>query len=209
LRHRRRRGEALLTVGMAPPDAWTLAGAVIQAYMKVLQRMGIRDQVRDLVSKDTRTAMDKPLLVVSTVPGKVLDEMMVAVAALRGPDGVREVAAATMVENLGVVLKTLLTTTLKLFGPFPNTIFERLGAVAVPMIRGVEFEYRPIDAMSGVIRIDFPTPVSEAYQVAWEGVLEYVFILCETTGTVRTRTTGPARTIELEARWNPPGQAGT
>jgi hypothetical protein len=206
LRHRRYGVEALWNTGMAPPDSWTLAGAVILAYSKTLQRMGIRDQVRDLVSNETRAAMDKPLLVISHVPGKVLDEMMVAVASLRGRDSPREVGAAAMVESLGMVLKGLLTTTLKLFGPFPNTIFERLGTVAVPMVRGVQFDYRPIDETSGVVSITFPAPVSEAYQTAWEGTLEYVYILCDTTGTVRTRTTGPARTIELEARWNPPEQ---
>jgi hypothetical protein len=73
------------------------------------------------------------------------------------------------------------------------------------MIRGVDFEYRPIDAMSGVITLTFPAKVSEAYQVAWEGTLEYVFTLCETTGTVRRHTQGPARSIEFEARWNAPG----
>src|SRR2546423_2663123 len=192
---------------MAPPgDSWTLAGAVIQAYLKTIDRMGLRAAVRERVPERTRSVMDRPPLVVYSVSGSVLDDMMVAVAALGGLDEVREIAARSTVDSLGVILKTLLTNTLRLFGRAATTIFERLGTVSGPMVRGVGFRYQPLDDTSGMISIEFPAPVSEAYQVAWEGTLEYVYVLCETTGTVRRQKQGQAsRTVELRALWTPPG----
>src|SRR3954469_21663872 len=145
----------------SPGDSWTLAGAIIQGYLKTIDRMGLRAEVRERVSERTRGVMDKPPLVVSMVSGTVLDDMMVAVTAVRGIDAVREIAARSMADSLGVVLKTLLTNTLRLFGRSPRTIFERLGTLSAPMIRGLDFKYQPLDDTSGLVSIDFPAPVSE------------------------------------------------
>jgi len=188
----------------APADSWTVAGAIIQGYLKTIDRMGLREEVRERVSDRTRAVMDKPPLVVSTVGGSILDDMMVAVAAVRGIDTVREVASKSMIDTLGVVLKKLLTNTLKLFGRSPKSIFERVGTLSAAMIRGLEFRYQPLDDTSGVIHIDFPAPVSEAYQAAWEGTLEYAYLLCETSGTVRRQKPGPTRAVELRAEWKAP-----
>jgi len=77
------------------------------------------------------------------------------------------------------------------------------------MIRGLDFKYQPLDDTSGLVSIDFPAPVSEAYQTAWEGTLEYAYVLCDTTGTVRRQKQGSSRTLELRAQWKPPGAPQT
>src|SRR4051812_15207548 len=189
---------------VAPADSWTVAGAIIQGYLKTIDRMGLRAAVRERVSERTKAVMDKPPLVISSVSGSILDDMMMAVAAVRGIDAVREVASRSMVDSLGVVLRTLFTSTLKLFGRSPRSIFERVGTLSAAMIRGLEFKYQPLDETSGIVSIAFPAPVSEAYQAAWEGTLEYAYALCDTTGTVRRQKEGPSRLVELRAQWKAP-----
>jgi hypothetical protein len=192
-----------------PADSWTLTGAIFQGYLKGLDRLSIRAAVRERVSPATRSVMDKPPLVVSAASGAMLDEMMVALAALRGPRAPREIAAAVMVDSLGAVLQRLLAATLKLFGNSPRTIFERLGTLSAPMIRGVDFEYQAVDDTRGVVTLSFPAPVSEAYQGAWEGTLEYAYLLCGIKGTARARPRRSPTTVEIEVQWAPPGERAT
>jgi hypothetical protein len=192
-----------------PPDRWTLAGVVIQGYLKALDRLGLREAVRERVPQSTRIVMDKPPLVVSAVDAAVLDDMLVAVAALRGSQAPRELALAAVTDSFGPVMTMLLFGMIRLFGPSPETLFERLGIVTGPMAQGVEFQYRSTGERAGVVTLSFPSPVSQPMLSAWEGILEYGYVVCNTTGTARKRGSSGGRVAEIDVQWDAPVDGAT
>jgi hypothetical protein len=148
--------------------------------------------------------MDKPPLVISSVSGAVLDELMVAVEKVRGPGGPRELARKTAHDSFGPVLKSLMQSTLGMFGSSPRTLFERLGGISPLMVRHIEFAFAPADGRGGTVIATFPSAPPRPSLAAWEGICEFVLDFCERTGEVAPhRAVAGGKRLEIDVRWDP------
>lgn len=179
-----------------------LTGIVIRGYVQTIEREGLLAAVKANVPESTRKLMDKPPLVVSTVSGTVLDDLLLAVERERGPSAPRAVARRTGHDSFGPVLKPLLQGTMRMFGSSPATLLSRVGPLSAAMVRDVEFDYRPVGDHAGTLIALFPSAPPRATFAAWEGICEFVCDFCGTSGKVAPhRALDDGRRFEIDARW--------
>ncbi|MGE5048018.1 MAG: hypothetical protein ACM3PC_05595 [Deltaproteobacteria bacterium] len=179
-----------------------LTGIVIRGYVQTLEREGLLPGVRAAVPESTRKLIDKPPLVVSTVSGTVLDDLLVAVERQRGPSGPRAVARSTAHESFGPVLKPLLQGTMRMFGLSPAALLSRAGQLSALMVREVDFDYRPADEAAGTLTALFPSAPPRATFTAWEGICEFICDFAGVRGKVAPhRALDEGRRFEIDVRW--------
>lgn len=185
-----------------------LSGAVIRGYVQTIEREGLLAGVRAAVPESTRKLIDKPPLVVSTVSGTALDDLLVAVAKERGPSGPRAIARRTGNESFGVVLKPLLQGTMRMFGSSPGTLLARTGQLSALMVREVEFDYRPAGENAGTLTALFPSAPPRATFTGWEGICEFVCDFSGVSGKVAPhRALEGGRRFEIDVRWEAAARA--
>jgi hypothetical protein len=183
-------------------DTWIITGVVLRGYLKTLEQEGWLAGVRAVVPERTRKLIDKPPLVISSVDGTVLEEIVVAIEQLKGPEAPRRIARATANASFGPVLTTLMKTTLRNFGGSPAALFSRMGGLSPLMMRNIEFSWTKSGDHSGTFGARFPKPVPAPSFRGWEGICEFVLDFCETPGEVGAhRRFDEGRRFEIDVRW--------
>jgi hypothetical protein len=179
-----------------------LTGVVIRGYLQTIESEGLLGRVRELVPEATRAMIDRPPLVVSTVSGTVLDDLLVAVERLRGRTAPRKIARQTAGQFFGPVLKSLLQTTLTMFGSSPNALLERMGGLSSLMVKEVSFGFEETSEAHGTLSLLFPSAPPAATLTAWEGICEFLFDFCRRRGTVAAhRALDGGRRCEIDVSW--------
>jgi hypothetical protein len=161
-----------------------VAGAVVRAYVDELRALGVLDEIRPRLSQEAEKLLDRPPMPVSWVEVRLAHEPLVALSGVRGRDAVRALAHRVVGGKVGAILKPLLTTTLRLFGGTPATLFSRLDTLTAVMLRGVKFSWTAAGPAAGALGIGYPYPVDEALFATWEGMLHLGFDLTQTRGVV-------------------------
>lgn len=183
-------------------DRCEVAGAVVRAYVDELRALGVLDEIRPHLSQPAEKLLDKPPMPVSWVEVRLAHEPLVALSRVRGRDEVRALARRVVGGKVGAILKPLLTTTLRLFGGTPATLFSRLDTLTAVMLRGVKFSWTAAGPTAGTVGIEYPYPVDEALFATWEGMLHLGFDLAQTTGTLaQARMQEGGRRGLIDARW--------
>lgn len=181
---------------------WMLTGVVIRGYLQTIESEGLLGKVRELVPESTRAMIDRPPLVISTVSGTVLDDLLVAVERVRGRTAPRKIARKTAGQFFGPVLKSLLQTTLAMFGSSPSALLERMGGLTSLMVKEVDFGFEETAEAHGTLTLVFPSPPPTATLTAWEGICEFVFDFCQLRGTVAVhRSLDSGRRCEIDVSW--------
>lgn len=181
---------------------WMLTGVVIRGYLQTIESEGLLAKVRPLVPDSTRALIDKPPLVISTVSGTVLDDLLVAVERVQGRTAPRKIARKTAGQFFGPVLKSLLQTTLTMFGSSPSALLDRMGGLSSLMVKDVEFRFQESAEAHGTLTLVFPSPPPPATLTAWEGICEFLFDFCRLRGTVGAhRSLDGGRRCEIDVSW--------
>jgi len=179
-----------------------LTGVVIRGYLQTIESEGLLGKVRELVPASTRALIDRPPLVISTVSGTVLDDLLVAVERVKGRSAPRKIARKTAGQFFGPVLKSLLQTTLTMFGSTPSALLERMGGLSSLMVKDVEFRFAETSEAHGTLTIVFPSAPPAATLTAWEGICEFLFDFCRLRGTVSVhRALDGGRRCEIDVSW--------
>jgi len=177
-------------------------GAVVRAYLADLRSMGELEAIRPKLAGDAAKMVDKPPLPVSWVEIRVAHEPLVVLAGLKGRDEVRKLGHRVAKGQLGTLFRPLLTSTLKLFGGTPASLYSRMDTITSVMLRGVKFAWAASGPSQGMVSIEHPYPVHDALFATWEGMLQFAYDLVETTGTVSRARIGPdGKRGELDVRW--------
>lgn len=183
-------------------DRSEVAGAVVRAYVDELRALGVLEEIRPRLSPEAAQLVDKPPMPVSWVEVRLAHEPLVALGQVRGRGEVRALAHRVAGGKVGVILKPLLTTTLRLFGGTPATLFSRLDTLTAVMLRGVKFSWTAAGPTAGTVGIDYPYPVDDALFATWEGMLHLGFDLSQTAGTLaQARVQEGGRRGQIDARW--------
>jgi hypothetical protein len=187
---------------------WMLTGVVIRGYLQTIESEGLLGKVRELVPESTRAMIDKPPLVISTVSGTVLDDLLVAVERVRGRTAPRKVARKTAGQFFGPVLKSLLQTTLAMFGSSPDALLDRMSGLSSLMVKEVDFGFEKTSKSSGTLTLLFPSAPPTATLSAWEGICDFLFDFCGVRGTVAAhRAVDGGRRCEIDVSWGEAPQA--
>jgi hypothetical protein len=179
-----------------------LTGIVIRGYVQTLEREGLLAAVRAAVPESTRKLIDKPPLVVSTVSGTVLDDLLLALEQERRPGAPRAIARRTGNDSFGPVLKPLLQGRMRMFGSSPATLFARAGQLSALMVREVDFDFRSTGDAAGTLAAPFPSAPPRATFAAWEGICEFIrdFSGVRVELAPRRALQG-GRRFEIDVRW--------
>jgi hypothetical protein len=87
-----------------------------------------------------------------------IEDMIGALAALRGLDAVRAVTRAGQETGGLTILRPVLTGLLRLFGATPSTLFSRFGELTKTELRGVRFQWVSETPRSGGLTVTYPRP---------------------------------------------------
>ncbi|HEY6910499.1 MAG TPA: hypothetical protein VI356_14065 [Myxococcales bacterium] len=183
-------------------DRCEVAGAVVRAYVDELRALGAVEEIRPHLSPEAEKLLDKPPMPVSWVEVRLAHEPLVALGRVRGRDEVRALAHRVVGGKVGAILRPLLTTTLRLFGGTPATLFSRLDTLTAVMLRGVKFSWTAAGPGAGTVGIAYPYPVDPALFSTWEGMLRLGFDLTQTSGKVaQARLQEGGRRGEVDLSW--------
>lgn len=169
----------------APASPRAAMGVVLREVLAFLEAGGLTARVAERVSPATRALMAKPPWALAWVPASAIDEIESAVMTLRGRKGCVELGLTLGRRMGGTILQPILRTALALFGSRPETVFGHLDRFFSLSTRGISFEWQPVDAKSGVVKVvlsggDLPQAPLHVLQ----GTLQYAFELTSTSGAV-------------------------
>ena len=170
----------------------------------VLVRDGKLDRVAAVVSPPLRALLEHPPLASEWVTGDTMEELLVAIAAHEGLDGVQRMTRRAVSESIAPILRGFAQPILRLFGATPHSLFSRLGDVMKLTNRGIEGHYS-----RGGDRIAFVTfchpnsgPLAPAMFASWRGSLEAVLDFCDAKGTVSPPMVNAAQNgAEFSLQW--------
>lgn len=160
-------------------------------------------KVRAAVSAETRDFIDRPPPVSVWVPGPLMVELQENILAVLGAEGLRKVVRDSVRETSAPLMRSMIEGALRLFGASPASLFSLIGAVSEKNSRGVTLQYVALSPRSGRIeyRITALPRMPEALALGLLGVLDAIYDLCSTTGTVQGPSYPAPNHARFEVQW--------
>jgi hypothetical protein len=177
--------------------------SVFQSLGDELRRSGLFDEVRSRASVDLASGLDNPASADPWLGPAYIDELFSIVAALRGPDGVRELNYQSAKRGgFRAVLEPIIQVSASILGVGPGSIFARAETMMSVITRGFEARWSPTSASSGTLRLRCEDPVMELIWTGWEGIALWGCELAGARGTVaRARPSADGRSCEIDISW--------
>jgi len=161
-----------------------VTGLVFRGYVASVERRSFLPALRERVQPATRELIEKPPFPLLWVESAVVEDIFATIAALRGRDEVRLVVRAAADAVVGPALKSMLKSTMNLFGGSPAALFQQMQALCATMVRHTEFRWQPTGEKSGEMNVIHLVAVADAAYAAWEGTFESVLGAARATGKV-------------------------
>ncbi|HUJ25203.1 MAG TPA: hypothetical protein VLW85_04240 [Myxococcales bacterium] len=159
-------------------------GQFFRALCDFIDERGLREQVKALVSAETRQLMERPPRPLAFLPSRPIDEVEATLQKLAGVDACVE-AGLAVARPLGwTLLRPVLRMVFQLFGQSPEPVFGNLDRFFSLVTRGIDFSW---DGRERVVMARFAgegTPEA-AYHVL-RGTLLFAFEVSGTVGEVST-----------------------
>lgn len=166
-------------------------GTFFRALMDFVDERGLRDQVRGLVSEQTRAVVDAPPRALSFIPSTPIDEVESALQKLIGDEALVECGLACARPLGWSLLQPVIRMAFMMFGQSPEPIFGNLDRFFSMVTRGITFSWTQ-QGKGGTVSARFEgegTP--EAAFHVLRGTLLFVYELSGTVGEV-----GPPEVLE-------------
>ena len=106
-------------------------------------------------------------------------------------------------DSLGKILTPMFKVALALTGRSPATLLSRVPDSVHQVLRGVKATWLPDGSTAGVLRVDYPEPVTAVAADGWRGTLKFLFELIEGTPAhiVKIETLNEVRTLTIHVQW--------
>lgn len=180
------------------------SGYTVNGIAKALQKLGFAAELNASVSAETREALSSGG-VFKFHPGHTMDEVLVVLCRLKGPD-----AAAAMMEeatrsSLDGIVAPLARMYLTLKGNEPSVLFERFNDLLRGTARGITSKWTSSAPRAGRLQVDYVGAVDPLVAHGWRGALRYVLHFCHAAGEVKVDTpAADARSVALLISWSAP-----
>ena len=167
-------------------DAYRIKGNTFRAHVAYLKENGLCDAVLARLSPEAAALVVQPPLPASWVSGALLDEICVAVHALKGKETLLQMERAVIWGPLTKMFIPILQGLFRVLGASPGALAARFQDVVKRHVEGMEFRYEPVSENSGTMTIRFATdrPVPAAAFTACYASMENIFLVCGVKGTV-------------------------
>lgn len=161
----------------------------------VLVREAKLDRVAAQVSPAVRTLLEHPPLASEWVTADTMQELLVAIEAHEGLDGVQRITRRAVTESIAPILRGFALPMLRLFGATPHSLLSRLGEVMKLTNRGIDGHYERAGDKRALITFCHPKspPLAPANFASWRGSLEAVLDFCDAKGTVSAAVVNSAQ----------------
>ncbi|MGZ6123463.1 MAG: hypothetical protein ACXWLR_00800 [Myxococcales bacterium] len=166
-------------------------GAFFRALMDYVDERGLRDQVRGLVSEQTKAVIDDPPRALSFIPSTPIDEIEVALQKLAGDEALVECGIACARPLGWSLLQPVIRMAFMMFGQSPEPIFSNLDRFFSMVTRGITFTWAPGEKGGSVSARFAGEGTPEAAFHVLRGTLLFVYELSGTVGEV-----GPPEVLE-------------
>lgn len=170
----------------------------------ILVRESKLTRVAAVVSPPLRAMLEHPPLASEWVSADTMEELLVAIAAHEGLDGVQRITRRAVTESIAPILRGFAQPMLRLFGATPHSLFARLGDVMKLTNRGIEGRYSRGGERLAFVTFCHPKsgPLSPAMFASWRGSLEAVLDFCEAKGAVSPPMVNAAQNgAEFSLQW--------
>lgn len=188
--------------------SWEIKAAALHGTLETLRKRGLYEAVRADVSAAMGAMMDDPPLRTAWVPCARLAEIDEAILKREGAAYLREFSRDAAMVGAVPAFFSLIQGMLRLFGANPSSFLERITPLLANQTHGITHRYERVDERRGrfVARYEGAERVPDAMLVAFGGVLEIVFELCEVraTGSVSeplVQRAGDHTSVQWELRW--------
>jgi hypothetical protein len=131
-------------------------GATLRSYINVIQRHPRRDQIVAKLPPASAPLMNDPPLSGSWVDWRHIEALTVAVEAVDGMAGVRQLADDAIIEAKRPYMRVL-EGVIRLFGTSPRTIFKRMNELVKSAVENMHYVWTPLSDHAGVMEIEYGT----------------------------------------------------
>jgi hypothetical protein len=188
----------------------TFRRSVLRGYISELERLGVKGEIHERVPPEVALLLEQPQEAPSWVPALVLDEILIALVALRGREAARELGYRLMKGGrLEAVFAPIVSVALNFLGSSPAALLSRAQTMASVISQGIQLRWERTSENTGVIRICTEKSMPDSSWAAWEGAFLYAFELTGTLGEVSPSRPAPDdRCGETLISWKaaaPPG----
>jgi hypothetical protein len=176
--------------------------ATVRAHLIQIENLGFLPQVMAKLPEETRRALAALPLPTSWVDGKVMQDIVCAVEAVRGMDAVRLVTMRAQEVGTTPLLMPVVGGVMRLFGATPNTLLSRFGDLVKTQLRGPTFQWVLDAPKSGRLTITFPhLDVPRASFVGFESGCKGILDLCKVDGEVEATEISSGVGV-IRVRWS-------
>lgn len=161
-----------------------VTGFVFRGYIASVEQRAFLPALRARVLPETRALIDKPPFALRWVESAILEDLFSNIAALRGRDEVRLVVRAAADAVVSPALKSMVKSTMNLFGGSPAALLQQMQPLCASMVRNTEFHWQSTGEKSGEMEVVHLAVVADVGYAAWEGTFESVLGAARATGTV-------------------------
>src|SRR5262245_22590032 len=184
-------------------DAYRVKGRTFRAHLEYLRQNGMLEAVLGRVGPEAAELMVEPPLPGRWIPGRLLDEILVAVQALKGSEAVLVMERSVIRGPLSYIFMPVVQFFLGILGASPAALAPRLPAIARGHVEGIEFAYQARSETSGSMTVRFATEraVPMTAFLSAQAAMEHVLTVCGKKGIVNAPKLLDAQSARIDLEW--------
>jgi hypothetical protein len=180
------------------------SGYTVNGIARALDKLGFAAKLKAAASPATREALASGGIF-KFHPGATMDEVLVVLCRLEGPDAAAAMMEETTRSSLDGIVAPLARMYLTLKGNEPSVLFERFDDLLRGTARGISAKWTPSGTRSGRLQIAYVGQVDPLVVHGWRGALKYVLQFCHATGEVTADAPGvDGKSVALSITWAAP-----
>lgn len=182
--------------------SFEVTAVYVAGFRKALKDLGLLERVEAKVRPTTKAVLDSPHSA-RTHDAEVLRDLSDTLHAIAGAEVFQQHAYLMARDTLGKILIPMFKVALALTGRTPATLLARVPDSVHQALRGVKASWQPDGPSAGVLRVDYPEPVTPVAADGWRGTLKFLFELLEgkPAHVEQIDLTNDLRTIVIHVRW--------
>ncbi len=182
--------------------------SILRGYASEIERLGLMGEIAERVPPEVAELLRAPNKAPAWVPGASLDDILIALVALRSREAARELGYRLIKGGtLEAVLAPIISFSLTFVGGDPASLFSRAQVMASVISHGIQLRWEKTGPSAGTIKIVTEEPMPDSSWAAWEGALSVAFALTATAGEISPAQPAPDdRCGEVRISWKASGR---